>query len=787
MTAPDARTRALTAAGLFLGAWAGLWAIDAAIGRVQRRDEAAVPRAGAADDAAPALPPGRVLVLLIDSWRAESAEAMPSVRELLGRALFVHVDATQDAATVPSLRAAFSGQTQRSLFAFGRNFVRGHQGLPSIFSQLAEAGGRAAVFSDGAFYEIAPGAAEVRANEEPPGDEETRQRRAFEDALTFYRTGVPRLVVFHLTTVDHVAHWHAVGEPAYQHAFDVADALVREAVATIDPLDTLVVMGDHGHDESGRHFPGLRVPTVALYLGARFSPGLTLGPVPLTIHRYLLSWALGLPLSPQYRGTSAPNVLAGAVPPAPFWTPPAEVRAETSWRGRFLWLAPLVGLLALASALGAARWKARGRWSVALAPGLVIFFVAWGAFLAHRRAVTRPPVELEILVSWALALAAALALTWRGHRRAATWLALGLPTLLLYPSAAWDGWGAVMGPAWIVALAALALDWMRRRRGDGAPAAPLDRATWLGLAALPLLAAFVLPFIYADTDGVVTGDWRGYLTSNRLSYWIVISATAKLVLFVRPRRGTVVNVVALGLVAMFSLVSFGGLWPSPFARLAAAAFLTSAAFATRGLATRAPATKRAQLDVWKGLASIFATAALLMLYRATVVLEERSFLQLEVLLAALRLSSIAATALAPPRDRRWLAAWLEAMAVLVAAWTTLALTLHRLEWSILYRFLSPPAVEANVVWLVPVIVGRYAIPLVLARRLLAEARPPGVGSTWPAARGALGAKLGTLVLMTAGSAILNPASEPFRVAVQTVLTLSVLALALAYEPRTSPA
>jgi hypothetical protein len=37
--------------------------------------------------------------------------------------------------------------------------------------------------------------------------------------------------------------------------------------------------------------------------------------------------------------------------------------------------------------------------------------------------------------------------------------------------------------------------------------------------------------------------------------------------------------------------------------------------------------------------------------------------------------------------------------------------------------------------------------------------------------------------MTAGSAILDPTSEPFRGAVQNVLAVSVLALALAYEPR----
>src|SRR5882724_1825975 len=175
MPSSRAWVRAAVALGLLGGTWACLAAIDAATEHVQRRAEALQPVP--ADEAQPALPPGRVFVLLIDSLRAESAEAMPTVRALRVRALFVHVDATQDAATVPSLRAAFSGQTQRSIFAFASNFVRGAHALPSIFSQLAAEAGRSSVFSDGSFYELTPGAAEMRANEEPPGNEETRQRR----------------------------------------------------------------------------------------------------------------------------------------------------------------------------------------------------------------------------------------------------------------------------------------------------------------------------------------------------------------------------------------------------------------------------------------------------------------------------------------------------------------------------------------------------------------------------------------------------------------------------------
>src|SRR5258708_30323775 len=191
----------VTALALLGGAWASLAVIDAATVRVQQQAEtdaegAAAPP-GAAADARPALPPGRVFVLLIDSLRAESAEAMPVVGMLRTQSLFVRVNATQDAATVSSLRAAFSGQTQRSIFGFARNFVHGSQGLPSIFSQLVEDGGRLAVFSAGSLYELAPGAAAARSYEVPPGGAAARQRPGCPAAPALCREGCERLLALH--------------------------------------------------------------------------------------------------------------------------------------------------------------------------------------------------------------------------------------------------------------------------------------------------------------------------------------------------------------------------------------------------------------------------------------------------------------------------------------------------------------------------------------------------------------------------------------------------------------
>ena len=283
LDAPPFFARALVAAALTLGAWGGIALVDVAIDAVQQDAEAAAPTpAPTLGEALPA--PGRVFVLFIDSLRAPRAAEMPAVRALRPRGVFAHVQATRDAATVPSVRAAFTGRTQRSIFAFVRNFVSHGGTTPSLFSQAAARGLHIATFSDGAFYEISPAAASNGENEVPPGEEEERQLRAFHRALALYQAGGEDVVVFHLTIVDHVAHALGTKNPAYERAFAVADQLVREADAAVRPADTFVVMGDHGHDETGRHFPGLDVPTIAVYRGPGFKAGAEIGPVPLTVH-----------------------------------------------------------------------------------------------------------------------------------------------------------------------------------------------------------------------------------------------------------------------------------------------------------------------------------------------------------------------------------------------------------------------------------------------------------------------------------------------------------------------
>jgi hypothetical protein len=226
---------------------------------------------------------------------------------------------------------------------------------------------------------------------------------------------------------------------------------------------------------------------------------------------------------------------------------------------------------------------------------------------------------------------------------------------------------------------------------------------------------------------------------------------------------------------LLSLISFGDLLPSQLERLGAAAVLAvlaAGARASRGM-------REATFPL--------TNAALLVAFRGSVVLEERIFLQLEILLAALRVSQLAVESLAAPHRRLAWDLWLEAMAFVVAAWSTLALTLHRLEWRFLYDLVAPPFVERHIGVFLPLILVRYTLPLILARRILAEARGREREDLWPGSFAIAAAKVVTLTLIATGYGLFDPTSELFNEAVQNVLTFSLPLLALAWRPRPAEA
>lgn len=582
--------------------------LDALSSYGARREPAAEVAAG------PRVPDrGRAFVFVIDSLRFQTAmnpALMPRLSALRETSTFARVTPSNDAVTVPSIREAFTGEERTRLLGFVSNFLKRRAGVRSVFTDLASQGRRAVAFSDDAFTQFGEDAVESRSNGDDGPTEVRDQNAAIGTALEVYASAREDLVVMHITYTDHVAHEDGIAGDRYRERFLSADGEVGAIARAVPETDTLVVMGDHGHDEKGRHAFGLDVPTFALYRGPRFRRGFDLGVVPIRDHRYLLGYALGLPLPDEYDGGRPAEALT------PTGTTPSDY-------------APVVQA---ANGPDAAATAARRRAYVATAVDLALAFAVWlvvaGPFavsavvpagaraLAWASTVPRFVAEGSIAGLVCGAVASALCLVWvlalrrRARGRwgsdsegsvasagAAVVLGLGFaglgfwfpvirprlhePTyeslvvlwLSVWAVAAVVSWTArsVVHGRWLVGLPLFAFFPTVYRYGAPAamaPAAvgfllcvfaaargrpaealrsPLRGATW-ATAALPIL--LLVPFLAVDASDYRFGEWVIYPSDWNPAVWILGAAVAKALILLRREQTRPVRVAALCLATL---------------------------------------------------------------------------------------------------------------------------------------------------------------------------------------------------------------------------------------------
>ena len=567
-------------------------------------------------------------------------------------------------------------------------------------------------------------------------------------------------------------------------------------------------MGDHGHDATGRHAVGLDVPTYALYRGPRFVPGVDLGTVAIRDQRYLLGFGLGLSLPGDYAGSGMRALRAGAaglgsyaaaVGGRPVLSPGVPREA---YFGYVVGGVVLAGLFAVwfVAVSGASGFRRRSRESglglglglgkddaplgeagrgvaapasrahvLRCSPALQRVFVALGALgicglgvlFPSVRPFVHEPTYVTLGVLWVGLWAGALVVTWRARRIELAALVLGLPLFLAVPTVYRYGAPPAMGLAWLGFLACVAVLLMVLKLGRPP------------LAAAALSCILLLPFAFAESSGFRFDEWILWPPAALPNGFLLLSLVAKWIVLVppQPESSDASHGVRIGaglLAAAFLTLVQLGMVPH-VAQLVAALALFS---------LWALETQRQRIGKSRAIATTACVTALLLVHHYAVRIPTNAYYWQDCLLAALVLSARLIRPLPSPA-RTFAHSALLLLAFFVSGWVSFAWTLHRLEWAFLYDFWSAAFVESRVAAFLPLLMGRFALPLIAARVLLR--RELGVADDERALGWAwllVGSKVASLMFWSYGTAFVSVASDVYLEAVQETSLACVLLLGL---------
>jgi hypothetical protein len=216
-----------------------------------------------------AQPQTRLVVLMVDSLDrrdVESARSLPALHGRLASAgLSGPVRACVDAVTIPCVSAMITGFDRASSFSPLRNFGAARElAQESVLGALEQHGHRVGYFGDTLLARALSGLTVVRAHEEIDDDQTVH------DALASLAADHLELVFIHLLALDEAAHKFTAQSAEYTEALHRTDARIARAMAALRADDHVVVLGDHGHAETGRHSAGMGTETYAAYFGPRF-------------------------------------------------------------------------------------------------------------------------------------------------------------------------------------------------------------------------------------------------------------------------------------------------------------------------------------------------------------------------------------------------------------------------------------------------------------------------------------------------------------------------------------
>jgi hypothetical protein len=226
--------------------------------------------------------------------------------------------------------------------------------------------------------------------------------------------------VSHVIDTDATAHRVGIGHPEYVAKFRETDQFLKDVHQRLTARDSLLVLGDHGHDARGYHSTGIPSQTAYFASGPLFPAGVQRD-TEMATTLFLMGAVTCEPVGDEYQGsfpleslTLPPAYRSAQARVAALHAPSKSQRSRTS---PVLWELPAVlslfALIALIAhevtrAAGGRTARAGALASLSLVPGLVVstLLVPWVSAVAFAVAARRAVLSLQPQSGW---LAAAFA------------------------------------------------------------------------------------------------------------------------------------------------------------------------------------------------------------------------------------------------------------------------------------------------------------------------------------------------------------------------------------------
>jgi Type I phosphodiesterase / nucleotide pyrophosphatase len=360
----------------------------------------------------------KLAIVFVDSLSdrvAVDPQVMPNLGALAQRGVSLEVTPCRDQLTYLCLRALLTGYDESSLLAVRGNFNHEKSASDNLLDRAAEAGLRIAVVGShdfepygGALFKAKFGAGDAKS-----------EALLFSDLARLDPERRADVTLFSLSNGDRTAHAFGTHSPKYSEAFRALDGIIGRVVTWAGPDADVLVFGDHGHDEMGRHLPGLASTSYAVYAGPSFRRGVSFNAA-LTDHRAILGLLLGVPTPPSYSGPGLDRIFAAGQLSAAQLQRLPELQAPAVRSSSRIPRYALAGLtLLLAVVIGRKLLElaglARGPAETAAALGALLMAAAGSNYDAVRHRIhdhgSEPIRSFYLLVP--LALGFALAAIWR--------------------------------------------------------------------------------------------------------------------------------------------------------------------------------------------------------------------------------------------------------------------------------------------------------------------------------------------------------------------------------------